>query len=182
MKKIISIILFLLLLVIPSCKRNKDPIELLGNMGSFHALSKSVYYNNDGTQAYDDAEEWFDADTGILYYIADGNALGKRKVYTCGNEKYTYNYSTHTWKKQTFEYGDTGTSLDLSDKDNYDYENGVYTLKKHFNLGQWDYYKVYMKDGHLTTEERVTYDRYYVVTTIEYLETDSKGYNLELPS
>ena len=157
-----------------------DPFVIYNNLGAYHVKFTGEYWEN-GSVYYQKGDIYQEANSGIRYVVSDG-VLGKQKDYYYNNYEYSYDYSANEWTKTYLSGGiDNNGFTGWKDKSNYDYSNGVYTLKGYIDIGQSDYYKVYMKNGHLVIEEKIRFDGFYIIEIEEYVETNSSGYNLKLP-
>ena len=137
------------------------------------------------------AERWYDKDNKIDYSVSDG-VEGKYKQYYSTTHMYTYNYSKNIWEREPIGEGiDNSGFKGWKDKNNYDFYNekttncpyGYYKLKSHIDIGQSDYYKVYLnsKDQLEIVEKTIFSDRVYI-STRTYVETNVQNMNLKLPT
>ena len=180
MKRLITLgVCLLILFSLVSCK-SKDPFEIYESYGGkCHQELTMHFYNANGTYAgkqYGDVYK----EPGITYRVTDG-FLGPYKQYFDDNDRlYEYNYTENKWYKKKSDSLDTNFD-GWWDKDNYDYKNGIYTLKGYIDIGQQEYRLVYIdKSGFLVTEEKIIYDGFYVIEERKYIE-GGKDYNLKFP-
>lgn len=184
MKKIYLLFFIILTCLVTSCLGRKDPFRLMKKLGNFHTEETYTLYYDDGEYIGKQiGDTYYDVENDISYTVSSG-VLGSKKEYTTDKYYFSYDFAKEIWYREIKEYNSESdsTKIDYFDKNNYDYSNGVYTIKKSLDLGNTMYVKWYTENGKLVLEYKTVGDGFYGITKMIYVELDDKTLSLSLPT
>ena len=183
MKKIFMFMMCMFAVISLSACNFNDPFEIYKSYGdSFHFREEVKFYDKysgkyEGSQI---AEIYGEGE--ISYSVGDG-VVGPLKQYLDSKNlfSYEYDYNTGVWYREKWERASTGEFQGWWEKENYDYRDGVYTLKGYFDIGQIEYRKVHLNsEGLIVVEEKFILEDFTAIKITTYID-GGENYNLKLP-
>ena len=186
-KSILILILLLTLMLSSSCKFGKkdentghDVFALYAKKGSYHAELTYEYYDKQGYAGKTTGNEDYDYTNDITYRNLDG-FTGRQKVYVTYDYVYEYDFSSQVWQRSVVSHEDTNSFHGWGDKNNYDFKDGKYVLKKSIDVGQIDFYELYIEGDYLVNRRKVNYGDIWAIITKKYIVLNDDGYVITLP-